>query len=227
MPKRLLNGVSHITKVPKRYGDGQLPVYVRIANSNVLNFWHNNVQLPYINTLRNRADKNWNWPTMFITHSTIASLLGQKPNCYTIGVKLNDLFLPLSLLFVAEKYPALHEHRRDSSFIWYLATAPEDFLLTYLKRADLPARLGVLCIDVGITTSFNNNNAGLIGLHAAQSGGQKLIRFYADKCGLNNLPKKSKLTLGRNLIGGNDGRYFYTDESIALSISIKNDLFRT
>lgn len=130
-------------------------------------------------------------------------MLGQKPGCYTIGMKVSEKFLPCALIFLAENYPHLQDRRKSSSFIWYMAAAPED---VYHKHGvgHLIPKSGVACLDIGITASFNNANDGLMGLHASPAGKRRLLNFYK-KNGMTRLGSKKVISLSRK----NDGRYFF------------------
>jgi hypothetical protein len=217
--------VKHVSKAPVKNTPNYTDIVVAIANTEVLKYWHKNIQLPFINTTEDRLDKGWNWPrTIYTLHGTIAKIRNQQPICYTIGKKVDDGYLPLALVFVAEKYPALFDVTKSSSFVWYLSTAPQEFAKMFLKDEDIP-KLGKLCVDVGITSSFNSNNNGVIGLHASREGGDWLFEFYQKGCDITNLGKNIKLPYTRKYLG-NDGRYFYADEKKAKDINRNNNVYR-
>jgi len=222
--------IEHICKAPIRGLTSHTDVEVRVANKELLNFWHNQVQLPFINSMDNRLDVGWNWPNkILLVQGTIARQLNQEPVCYTIGKKIGEGFLPLALIFLAEKYPAVFDKQKSSSFIWYLSTAPQDFLKLYLDENNMP-NISELCLDVGITASYINGYNGIIGLHALNSkkkkkASKKLLNFYQNTCGLINLGSKEELPPGRKIFG-NDGRYFYADEKKANLIRVANNIYR-
>ncbi len=217
--------VKHVSKAPIKNSTNHTDIVVTVANKEVLDYWHKNIQLPFINTMESRLDKGWDWPkTIYRVHGTIAKIRNQLPVCYTIGKRIGDDFLPLGLIFVAERYPALFDEAKSSSFIWYLSTAPRRFTEMFLKDEDIPT-LGELCVDVGITSSFNNSNNGVIGLHASPEGGDWLFNFYQERCDITNLSKDIKLPFARRFLG-NDGRYFYANEDKAEHISVCNNIYR-
>lgn len=223
MPNRLANGgVPYAVRAPLKYSNGELPIQIKEANAEVLNYWHKNVQLAFINKMVDtRADGGWNWPKIVRRNSIIANVRGQRPKCYSAGVVIKGRFIPLSLVFLAENYPALYDKSQNSSFIWFMASAPESFFTTVMSHPKI-ASFGKICIDIGVTSSINNLNRGVIGLHAAPEGGSKLIDYYESKCDLKSLDKNVSISLIRR----NDGRYFYLDPNSAFNFSHNHDHLR-
>ena len=220
MDTRIYNGITHLSKA-YTINNKICNIYIRIANSDIIDYWCAVIQ-PEINKDQTRADCNWNWKLFTTFHSRIGKLLNQKPKFFTIGVIKNiSDFIPLSLIMVTEKYPYLINKQEQSSFIWYMSTAPKKIYDTILQGDDV-LKLGLHCIDVGITSSYNNFNFGRIGLHAAPKGGSRLMAFYEDKCKLKKLNKNVNISVIRQ----NDGRYFYSDIENSLAISKKNDDLR-
>jgi hypothetical protein len=152
--------------------------------------------------------------------SPFANILKQKPSCYTIGMKVEEKFMPCALIFMAENYPHLPEGTKACSFIWFMATLPEE---VYQKNGlgNLIPKLGTACLDIGVTTSFNNSNDGLMGLHASPEGKERLVEFY-QKQGMSRLVPNKKISLMRK----NDGRYFFYDSIDALHMSRSCDIWR-
>ena len=219
MTYREIFGTKHLSTLPTKSG-GTVDVVVRKANEQLLQYWNQVVQPLINNSEEKRADKGWDWPTSTKTLSFVAKILKQQPCCYTIGMKFNDKFFPCALIFVAENYKYLKSKDKDSTFIWFMASAPDEFYINNNLGDQIP-KLGFACLDVGVTSSFNNANNGLIGLHASPSGKERLLEFYS-KHQMYNLDKAENISIARK----NDGRYFYFDEIRALKFSQHHDPLR-
>ncbi|EGR3356014.1 hypothetical protein [Vibrio parahaemolyticus] len=224
MPQRRTGTISHVVKA-KLKASGYTNIEVIEASKEHLTFWDQYVQKPYINTMPERADCGWNWLTNTPFIMRVARALNQAPQLFSIVMEKDKRFIPLGLVLVVNKYPFVKDLTNESTFLWYLTSAPEDFLLEHLSKDELPS-VGKITLDIGVTASFQNQNDGRVGLHADPKGGDKLIRFYK-RCKLEQLDKTAKLPLSRRLKkGGNDGRYFYFDSSSALEFSQSLDSLR-
>lgn len=221
MPLRRNYGVAFVKSAPHKKNTGCMPIKIEEASTDVLEYWHRNIQKPFINNDFNRADRGWNWPRIDRNFGAIGWALHQEPRCYMVVKEMPAGLLPLALVFQAEKYPALQDNFKESCFLWFMAAAPEAFLLKHLPVSEVPS-LGKIIVDIGVTTSYNNSNDGIIGLHSSPYGGARLRNFYANKCSLANLPSNTIISLARH----NDGNYFYATESIALTYSKSNDSLR-
>ncbi|EGQ8006851.1 hypothetical protein G5Y06_004503 [Vibrio parahaemolyticus] len=223
MPQRYKGNIGHVRKVKIKNSHRTMDVSVVEASLSLLNTWHNHIQKPHINADDSRLDSGWNWVKFYLGHYNVSKALKQKPKILCIGTRVQSKFVPLGLVLVAQNYPAIHNNKEKSSFIWYLTTAHEDFLKIYLDDDDIPS-LGKFCIDLGLTTSFLNLNEGNLGLHADPKGEDGLLDFYK-KCNLLPLDVDAKLPKGRKLTG-NDGRYFYLDKGSSLKVSQNLDTYR-
>lgn len=225
MPQRKTGNINYVRLSKLKYASSKFKeVYVVNADNKILQLWDDDIQKPYINKISSRVDKGWNWPLFKNTHYIFSLFSLQKPIIMAIGMKYKQKFVPLGLVFMAAKYPALHDNQQESSFIWYLATTPEQYLLDLgIDKHEIPS-VGKLCIDIGVTTSYKSMNYGNIGLHADPKGAESLLQFY-NSCNLMCLNETAKLTKLRHIIG-NDGRYYYLDESNAYNFSRTYDYLR-
>lgn len=179
-------------------------------------WWHAHVQ-PVIDEDPERADRGWNW-LLYVPFATIAgAVLTRKPAGYTVGLcdEEGGRFIPCALVQLLGRIPALDDHDRESGFVWFLSTAPDEALLTiedYPMTAErLPKRLGAITLDVAVTHSLNHRRLGRVALYADKDGGETLLQWYHRR-GMTVLPADHKLPSGpRRLIKPSDGRYcFYT-----------------
>jgi len=221
MPRRVTSGVEFVTNAPCKYSNQTVEVYVEPANSAVLEEWHKNVQLPHIDTDGKRIDNGWNWVFFNTGQRKLGELLGQEPECYSICVKNNYTNIPMALVYVAENMETLYNKESRSCYIWYFATAPDAYSKQFVDLDEIP-KLGRLCVDIAISRSFCRKHSGVIGLHAAPTGGDKLLHFFQNHCGLNRLGNDVEITGDKE----NDGRYFYADEALALELSQAFDHLR-
>lgn len=222
MPQRKQNGIPFVLKAPRRDKKGETPICIKRANKDLLAYWHEEIQKPFIDKDSDRVDYRWNWPIIVSSHSILANQLKQDPKCYAIGKDLDSIFIPIALILIAESYPALHDKTKKCSFVWYMAGAPQEYCVQFITEPEL-ASVGRLCLDIGITTSFNNLYGGNLGLHADPKGGMDLFNFYEQKCNLLHLNSKTWISLFRR----NDGRYFYADSDRAVLLSRNFDHLRS
>lgn len=223
MPPRLKGDISHVVKAEIAAKTTLTNIDVVKADDQHVLIWEEYVQKPFINKDNSRADQGWNWIRLNRWFKPIAKAIRQKPEIYCICMNKKGRFIPLGMIFIANSYPALHDKKKKSTFIWYLATAPSEFLERFLNQQEIP-KVGKITIDVGLTASFQNKNDGLLGLHADPKGGEKLMGFY-NHCSLKQLNDSVSLPRGRKF-GGNDGRYFYFDQESAFSFSRSLDHLR-
>ena len=170
-------------------------------------FWDRVIQ-PRILRMSDRADRFWSW-TFF---RTILVLSQQARGRQGIGLVTmlradNGKAIPAAMSMLIDPYfdfGSAPAWSRDSAFVWFLASAPAEILVS-LGVSDPPS-LGRVCLDNALVYSVNAGLLGKIGLHCAAAGGQRLFDFYEDKH-LIPLPKGGKLPIRRE----NDGRFFYTD----------------
>lgn len=229
MPQRVNGGITFIRRVPSTEKNSYIEIRVATLTMNLARWWDKNVQKSIDKDI-NRTDAGWNWPVIFSFTNAVASVLGQEPLGYVLGIKLKkiNLFIPCALVQLVENYPALNNHEKSSIFVWFMTTAPSDVLRDILKNIEnkygkigLPKQLGQASLDIAVTQSFNKLLAGLVGLHADPSGGEDLAQWY-QKNRLKNLDNNATLPFGMRRIKGNDGRYYYytTENAIEFSKSI-------
>ncbi|ELB2035716.1 TPA: hypothetical protein ACVU4C_001000 [Vibrio parahaemolyticus] len=228
MPERKIGKLSQIVKAYPKSNDNSghlIDITITEATMKHIEFWHENVQKTYVKKDDKRADKKWNWVWNFKFYKRLMGLLRQSPKCYCICMNKRGRFIPLGLVLLAGEYPYLENHEENSSFIWYLTTAPKAFLLNYLDEKEIPD-ISNITVDIGVTLSFQNSHEGKMGLHAAPEGGQWLIDFY-EGCSLKQLDPDARLPNGiRKFIAKNDGRYFYFDSQSAFAFSTSLDSLR-
>ena len=141
--------------------------------------------------------------------------------CY-VTADANGLAVPVGMLLTYSKYPWLLNHGVRSTYIWFLAAAPDCAQTAAMIVS--PVSTGRALLDAGFVESVRDNNGGRIGLHADPNGGKLLLKFYEEYCGLSRLPANKLLPLGPVSVmqalqnqGLNDGRYFTGSEMQAKS----------
>jgi hypothetical protein len=82
-----------------------------------------------------------------------------------------------------------------------------------------PALIVSALVDIAIQRSYELGYDGSVGLHAAPQGGNELYCLYRDDVKMLALGSNAKLTLGRRLKGGNDGRYFWSSPKLSQALS--------
>jgi hypothetical protein len=220
--------LRHVSKIATRTGS-LLPVRVSQMTSDHAKYWDEHVQ---VRIGHRRADKGWRWPLIRLTALLGGSALLQRPRAFVVGIESGLRFQPCIMLLLVERYPALHDRERDSVFVWYLSPAPTSYFTQHLHypEEDSPRESHLMAVgmDVAITHSYNCGLSGLVGLHADKSGGGALMQWYQapQKGGMSVLPKTRRLPFGLRRVPGNDGRYFYHDESTARSASDRMDFYR-
>lgn len=215
--------------------EGQhLPVRIVGMTKEHAKWWDEHVQAKWIDSL-DRADKNWNWPfRIFSATRMAAETLGQNPLALVAGVEcaFPPHLLPCVMSLLVRKYPDLHDPTRDSTFLWYVSPAPDEFFtqgyasaLAAVPQRRILMRIGM---DMAITASYNAMRRGRLGLHADRKGGDGLVRWYkGPEGGMIPLPASHPLPVGlRRVITRNDGRYFYHDEKSAFGVSCQLDTLR-
>ncbi|MDH5546770.1 MAG: hypothetical protein OEZ43_14350 [Gammaproteobacteria bacterium] len=217
-----------VTRTTRKLAESQrsyVQLFVKVADRNLLESWHREVQRPYINLKRERADRGWNWPGIMTLQGSVADRLGQEPVFYAVGLKRANRFIPLGLVFLAKNYYALYDSTKKGCFIWYVTSAPDEFYNSIgIPRQQIPS-IGNILVDIGITVSFNQLKNGVVGLHASPKGKPDLVDFYGRVCKLKRL--SSHIPIGfLGLSRRNDGRYFYSDEQTGFKLSCSLDGLR-
>jgi hypothetical protein len=119
---------------------------------------------------------------------------------------------------VIERYVHLDEARpAEAHFVWFMCAADKRVLAEHFHLANPPS-LGAVLLDSAMALSENAGLKGRIGLHAAASGGTKLLGFYRN-AGLQQLPASARLPAP--IKRANDGRFFYATERAAAALLAK------
>jgi hypothetical protein len=229
MPLRISRGLIHVSKAPA-LGGGQLPWRIFSMTKDDAKWWDEHVQKPFIDAMPGRADSGWNWPWKIFNLTRLAAeALSQQPVAFVAGVECASppMFLPCVMNLLVETYADLADSRLESVFLWYLSPAPEEFFRSGRGRilGAVPKALMAIGMDMTITHSYNVMRQGRVGLHAAPKGGKELFDWYTDPArgGMHAIPKRQRLAGGWRR---NDGRYFYHDETTALTVSRRLDSLR-
>lgn len=223
-----LNGkLDDVVSLPTHSG-GSVSVKVARLSSERADWWHRHIQ-PVINsdpTLAHRADRNWKWPRYLTNAGLTGWFLRQGPVALEISIDQARLpAIPIALLLMVMDYPGLPSGQ-DSPFLWYLSDAPQAALANHLPPGDIPKPIATAALDVALTRSFRAMMHGRLSLHADQTGGPGLVAWYNGK-GMTQYPLGKKLpAVGRQLVMGNDGRYFYFDSNNACNFSHALDSWR-
>jgi hypothetical protein len=128
------------------------------------------------------------------------------------------------------RVPALDDHDRESVFVWFLSTAPDEALTTIedhpIPVDQVPRRLGSIALDVAVTHSLNKRRRGRTALYADERGGEALLAWYRRR-GMALLPDDDELPPGpRRLLKPSDGRYCYYTVPAAVEASKELDPLR-
>lgn len=227
---RKWRGVPFVRRAPTKSGN-DVPLRVsRMKMAHVL-WWHSHVQ-PIIDRDPDRADHGWNW-LFYVPFAEVAGrVLIRKPAGYTVGIcdPERDHFVPCALVQLLGRVPALDDHDRESVFVWFLSTAPDEALMTIAEHAIpedcMPRRLGSIALDVAVTHSLNHRRLGRTALYADERGGDVLLQWYRRR-GMTVLPDEEELPPGpRRLLKPSDGRYCYYTVPAAIRVSQELDSLR-
>ena len=198
------------------------PVRLDRLTMKLARYWHTSVQSHIdnpnspANTPHVRADVGWDWRLLLLMSRALPRV---RAYAY-VTPNTNGLAVPIGMLLTYANYPWLADHKEKSSYIWFLAAAPD--CAQTAVNVPFPLSMGRALVDAGFVESEADNNDGRIGLHADPNGGNFLLEFYEKYCGLSKLPKTHMLPLGptgvRQAVGQlmqglghgalNDGRYF-------------------
>lgn len=219
-----------ISRAPTRDG-GEVDLRVsRMAAPHVL-WWHAHVQ-PVIDDDPDRVDNGWNWLLYAPLTRLFGIVMARRPVGYVVGIAAHNIgrFIPCAMVLLLGRDRALDDHRKRSTFAWYLTTAPDAALLDIeeyrLDESRLPKRLGTIALDVAVTHSLNHLARGRMSLHSESKGGEHLLGWYR-KRGMTVLPKDRKLPIGpRRVFAPNDGHYCYYSIAAAIEASRALDELR-
>jgi hypothetical protein len=159
-----------------------------------------------------RADFFWSWAGIRLLFP-LAQLLKRR-RCRGLTIFVRDSAgrgVPAGMMLLIERYPwpLPEDSIRQSTFTWFIASAPP---LSLRNRgvADPPS-LGRIMVDAAMVASHALGLKGQMWLHAAPAGGPGLVRLYGTICQMSSLP------LGWVLPGGgvSDGRHYYAGAPLA------------
>jgi len=215
----LLQKSSFAVDFPRRApargaGASSVPIRVALMRTGHAMLWDRRIQ-PFIAARADRADRMWSWTALRTFFPLAQFVHGRRCVAHCVFVRNNlGQAVPAAMSLLIETYPHLVQGGPlYATFAWFLSTAP-DTALAALGVAITPS-LGRTCIDIAITSSFNAGHDGRIGLHAAPAGGERLIWFYEEHCGLLRLTATAALPVPQ----ANDGRFFYADSACAARLA--------
>jgi hypothetical protein len=227
---RKWRGVPFTQKAPTASGEDVSIRVAKMTAAHVL-WWDSHVQ-PIVDRDPERADNGWNW-LLYVPFAEIAGrVLTRKPAGYTVGIcdQERDRLIPCALVQLLGRVPALDDHYRESVFVWFLSTAPDEALTAIdehpIPPDRIPRRLGTIALDVAVTHSLNERRLGRTALYADKRGGGALLQWYRRR-GMTVLPNGEQLPPGpRRLLKPNDGRYCYYTVPAAIEASEGLDSLR-
>jgi hypothetical protein len=171
--------------------------------------WDLNVQ-PFIRkSVQARADRWWSWVVLRQLFPLQQYLKGYRCRAYTIVTpNQNEEAVPVAMLLLIERYPHVDpaEQGVDSTFMWFLSTAPDEAMQA--MGVARPPSLGIAVVDTALVHSAADGCNGRAWLHAATSGGARLLDFYERSAGMFRL--NSTAPMPAKVHRRNDGRFFYT-----------------
>ncbi len=227
---RKRRGVPFVRRAPTKSGQ-DVSIHVAKMTFAHVRWWHSHVQ-PIIDRDPSRADYGWNWLLYVPFAEVTGRVLTRRPLGYTIGLSdpERDRFVPCALMQLLGRVPALDDHDRESVFVWFLSTAPDEALTTIedhpIAVDRIPRRLGTIGLDVAVTQSLNERRFGRTALYADERGGEALLQWYRRR-GMTVLPDEAKLPPGpRRLLKPSDGRYCYYTVPAAVEASKELDSLR-
>jgi hypothetical protein len=107
-------------------------------------------------------------------------------------------------------------------FVWYLSAAPaEHYAARGLRRV---SGVAYALLDIAIQTRLDLGESAAIFLHADPAGGEQLIAFYVDKCGMTRLWDNKPISLVRQVRAG---EYLAMTHAQAMQFAARFDSFRT
>jgi hypothetical protein len=203
-------------------------------------FWHAHVQ-PMINQLYKtaasgdrdeniRADVGWDWRTNFVLmklHNSASHFPGNASGAahglaVVVEAKSGEE-VPVGMLNVVPRFDTtVQGTRRARTFAWYLSDAPAEF---YDALKVLPLRLmAKALLDTALQAGWSEQMDGEFLLHADPAGGEKLRRFYSNKCKMRPLqPATTPISpLRRRSAEG----YFHFTAAESKAFSVQFDSFR-
>ncbi|MEA2571929.1 MAG: hypothetical protein QOI24_3930 [Acidobacteriota bacterium] len=208
-------------------GGRNFPLRVSVMSQDHAEFWDEHVQPAIDSGDAARADRDWDWPSLWRLLRWLGAGLRQEPVLLTLDVELaNGDLIPCAMFAGVRNYRFPNAPHMKSCFVWYMTAAPASVLpgLLDCDVANVPRQLTRFCLDIGVTLSFRRGHRGRLWLHASPDG-EELPKWYARQ-GMANLMQSAKLPFGVRALLGNDGRYFCYDEESAAEASRALDTYR-
>jgi hypothetical protein len=142
-----------------------------------------------------RADVGWNWyriATLARLHDVAMLVPGNLSGpalAWCIAVLDGDgRLFPIGMLTVV---PRFHCHVMGQqgvrTFTWFLADAPTEVYDDVLQTSFRVRGVATALIDTAIQSGLDLNTDGSVLLHADPKAGEKLVKFYGQRCGMTRL----------------------------------------
>lgn len=211
-----------------------------------IEFWHTYVQplidlnyvpsAPGISPQKVRADVGWDWWKNYAlcqlhNFATVApgNYSSQAIALTVVGVSTSadgneGAHIPIGMLTVVPKFNCnVHNTYIKRAFAWYLADAPSEFYRDTMNVAPVKG-VAMTLLDSVIQSGLDAGGNGCTLLHADPNGGQKLVDFYTQKCGMVQLePGQAVVSFLRRW---NIEEYFHMDETQAQRFCANFDKWR-
>jgi hypothetical protein len=176
-----------------------------------------------------RADVGWNWVrwlNLAGLHNLTRSAGGHGPAwAMSLVVDTGETgAFPIGMLTTVPRLNCtVFQERRDRGFGWFLADAPKE--VYGQLNAPIAKNVALALLDTGIQAALDSGQDGTFLLHAAPEGGDKLIRFYGEKVGMQRLPAGEPAITNIFRRSGSD-EYFHFDDVRAQAFSAQFHAFR-
>lgn len=151
------------------------------------------LDVPGASTRNVRADVGWNWNRIFwmaLGQTTTApvTLSGRALAMSMVVKPSNAPAFPIGMLtMVPQLMCNVFTDTRHRGFGWYLSDAPAETYQRILKTRPIKGVAAAL-IDCSIQATLDLTGDAEHLLHADPAGGQRLVRFYRDRCKMTQLP---------------------------------------
>jgi hypothetical protein len=205
----LLAASRPITVLPTDSGEQIAISYTEIESrfrSPEAQRWAKHVQTPFIAKDPARNDASWD---LAVTIPALLAAAGRRtPRMFQVAAGPGRFPIAMLALLQTERWHA--DHDQDAVFIWYVAAAPREALLSLGG----PRLVGTATLDFALLLSLASSAEGRVWLHADPAGGDTLLDWYRRQ-GFVTVPRNVR-TLPGTIVRPrmNDGRY--------LSIQVSN-----
>ena len=194
-----------VTRLPTTTGK-QVKVAVRevplpMVSSGLCRTWVEKVHDPFIRPDPDRADRDWDWKWQ-IPILSLGTILQRRPHIFQLCLEENGF--PIAMVALLERERWIADHRVPAVYVWYLTGAPA----TAVQEHGSPKLITAAALDIAIIVSLEGGSRGHLWLHAAPEGGDRLLRWYANR-GLDRVSIELPLPGPRLVPRQNDGRYFW------------------